>query len=104
MASLQLSVNRKDKTTILRKGYHRWRQQKRTAKLYIATLFAMCEGVCPACGVDMVLSFNRDENNRPNAATLDHIEPLSEVEETGKYGLMIMCKQCNSGFQDREAA
>lgn len=93
--TLQLPLSRKDRTQIARRTYERWRNQKRTAKVYIAILFSMCNGVCPECGVDMVLSFNVGENNRLNAATLDHITPLADVMEHSKYGLQIMCKACN---------
>lgn len=72
MASLELKLKEKDKADIARRGYHRWQQQKKTAKVYIATLFAMCEGKCPHCGVDMILSFSEKDRDRGDNATLDH--------------------------------
>jgi 5-methylcytosine-specific restriction endonuclease McrA len=95
MATLGLSVTKKDRKTIARDGYHRWRTYTKTAKVYLGILFAMCEGVCPLCGEDMILSFNQQENERPNSATLDHVTPLAEVMEHSKYNLQIMCKRCN---------
>src|SRR5262245_35138370 len=104
MAALELSMTKKDKADVARRGYHQWRNRKRTAKIYIAVLFAMCGGVCPICGCGMILSFDQQENERPNSATLDHTIPLVETMEHSKFGLEIMCKRCNSIKSDRVEA
>lgn len=81
--------------TAARRNYHQWRNRSKQSKIYLGTLFALCDGVCPYCNCDMVLSFNHGVNQRNNAATLDHITPLSKLLEHKKYGLEIMCRQCN---------
>lgn len=78
-----------------RKSYESWRLRTKESKIFIATLFAMCEGDCPECGCHMFLSFNREKLGSPYRATLDHITPLAEVKEHSKFGLRIMCQGCN---------
>lgn len=80
---------------IARNKYRSYRQRKKESKVYLGILFAMCEGKCPTCGVNMILSFNEIDNMRINSATLDHVYPLSKELEHKKYGLEIMCRNCN---------
>lgn len=78
-----------------RKLYGKYRQRRKESKIYIAMMFAMCEGVCPVCERKMILSFDDIENRRGISATLDHTTPLSYELEHKKSGLEIMCKECN---------
>lgn len=96
---IRMNKSKKDEVDIARRGYHRWRQRKKTAKIYIAVMFAMCEGKCPECGRDMVLSFSQPYSDIENSATLDHTIPLLESAPHSKFGLRIMCKKCNSERQ-----
>jgi len=80
----------------INKQYRRWRETKRESKIYRAMLFAICDGKCPICGVDMVLSFNSEVNQKKNSVTLDHIIPLRLKGSHYKEGLEIMCKGCNN--------
>jgi 5-methylcytosine-specific restriction endonuclease McrA len=91
-----LPLGKSSKYLLARKHFQQWRILSKESKIYRATLFALCNGECPTCGVDMILSFNEKENERGNSATLDHITPLIKVQEHSKFGLMIMCKDCNS--------
>lgn len=91
-----IPITRKNQLERARKHFQAWSNDRVESKIYKATLFALCKGICPNCGVDMILSYNFEENKRPNAATLDHVVPLSEILEHQKYGLQIMCWDCNS--------
>ena len=91
-----LILDKKSRLRIARGQFTNWSNQRTESKIYKATLFALAKGVCPDCGVDMVLSFNKEVNEQPNAATLDHIIPLSEMLENNRYGLRICCMKCNT--------
>lgn len=90
-----LTLSRKSRYNLARKKYADWANARVESKIYKATLFALCGGECPSCGVDMVLSYNKEINEQPNSATLDHVVPLSKVLEHQKYGLQILCFKCN---------
>ena len=83
------------KRLIARKRYEKWRTRSKESKIYMATLFAMCNGSCPECGCEMFLSFSVRKNRSQYKATLDHITPLGEVKKHNKFGLRIMCYGCN---------
>lgn len=76
-----------------RQAYRHWRQRTKESKIYLCTLFAISEGKCPECGVDMYLDFKNTMYE--NKATLDHVEPLSVTMEHDKLNLQIMCWKCN---------
>lgn len=80
-----------------RKRYEQWLTRTKEAAVYKAVLFAICRGVCPDCGINMVLSFDEKFNQLPNAATLDHTIPIASIIKDHKYGLQILCKKCNNG-------
>src|SRR3990172_1007987 len=80
-----------------RKLYLAWRNNATEAKIYLSTLFALAQGVCPFCKVDMVLHFK--ETQEDNRATLDHIDPLSKTMEHDKFNLQIMCYKCNTAIK-----
>jgi len=93
---IEIPIHKKSNLEKARSDYRRWRNKRVTSKIYLSVLFSICEGKCPTCGVDMILSFNNTDNQSKRSATLDHIMPLSEILKHSKYGLQIMCKDCNS--------
>lgn len=95
MKITNIPLGNSSKRLIARKRYEKWRTRSKESKIYIATLFAMCNGSCPECGCEMFLSFSVKNNRSPYKATLDHITPLAEVEKHDKFGLRIMCYRCN---------
>lgn len=100
LTSVVMPLKDKDRLKIERGKYHAWRNQTKEAKIYLSTLFAMCEGECPKCGRDMILTFSKQYSTFDNRATLDHIVPMSKVVEHNKFGLQILCARCNQDKGD----
>lgn len=96
-----LKPGKASKHDLARKQYNRWLYRTKESRVYKAILFALSEGECPKCGIDMFLSFNGDMNTKDNAATLDHTIPLAIVLEHRKYGMEIMCRKCNNKKGDK---
>lgn len=88
---------------LARGRYNDWRNHTKESKTYLCILFALSNGICPECGVDMILSFNKTANESGNAASLDHVKPLSETLIHDKLNLRIMCRSCNNGRHNKKS-
>lgn len=97
---IEVPLHNKSLKELVRGRYERWRNNTKESKIYLCTLFALSEGICPACSTKMILSFDGKYNRHPLLATLDHTIPLSKILEHKKYGLEIMCFQCNQKKAD----
>ncbi len=99
---LTSSVGLKSKKDIARGKYREWSCYTKEAGIYKAILFVLARGKCPRCGRDMFFSYNRKWNNNRHAVTLDHTIPLAVTLKHSKFGLQILCKECNNGIKSVE--
>ncbi len=79
-----------------RKHYNQWRTHTRESKIFLATMFALCAGVCPRCNINMTLSYAMPYSAYDHSATLDHTDPISKTMKHDKLNLAIMCRKCNT--------
>lgn len=82
----------------IRRKYGHWRNQGEGRAL-LCIQFSLCEGLCPSCGIPMILYFGEGRlsgrKSEHNRATFDHVEALCFAKEHNKFNVKISCYKCN---------
>ncbi|AWM25001.1 HNH endonuclease [Sinorhizobium fredii] len=64
---------------------------------YILQLFGKQGGKCCYCGVHVTLSYRWSDQQRPDAATLEHLQRRADGGSNHPDNLAMACKKCNDG-------
>jgi len=74
--------------------------KKAAKRKYLLHLFAKQEGQCCYCGQHVILSYRWRDQQRPDAATIEHLQRLADGGSSHPDNLAMACKKCNDGRQE----
>ncbi|WP_312862828.1 HNH endonuclease [Rhizobium tropici] len=76
-----------------------YRSEMKTAlkRRYLLTLFAKQDGKCCYCDRHVILSYRWRDQQRPDAATIEHLRRRADGGSNHPDNLAMACKECNDG-------
>ncbi|AHG45149.1 HNH endonuclease [Rhizobium leguminosarum bv. trifolii CB782] len=66
----------------------------------ILKLFQKQEGRCCYCGQHVILSYRWRDQQRPDAATIEHLQRRADGGTDHPDNIAMSCKACNEGRQE----
>ncbi|MBY3225247.1 HNH endonuclease [Rhizobium laguerreae] len=67
---------------------------------YLLVLFAKQEGRCCYCDEHVILSYRWRDQQRPDAATIEHLQRQADGGSDHPDNIAMSCKECNDGRQE----
>ncbi|WP_085044135.1 HNH endonuclease [Ensifer aridi] len=71
-----------------------------TRRRYTLLLFEKQEGRCCYCGEHMILSYRWRDQQRPDAATLEHLKRREDGGTDHPDNLAVACRRCGDSRQE----